>query len=199
MGGGGEYQPYDTAPPEPGQLPNIGGTAPILPEPTEEEELDEFLAQDVWNEQDPYDDWNRLTQCERDFFSSKPYHLINAIANRSEAENSAVERFGDCKVPENTHPLRNTIGDAYRHAYFSALNTQSMGYIDAKALGDAHECGTPLNEIDEKEMDLNNNDWGYLYGDTMSYINEAHFYTTFMDAVQNGQIKILQECLSEII
>ena len=163
--------------------------------PTEEEDLEAFLEQDVWNEEDPYDDWNKLTECEKDFFRSKPYNLPIALANKSKAENAAFERFGNCEVPLNNHPLHNTIGDAYRHAYFAALNTNGMGHNNARALGDAHECETPIEYLDEKEMDLNNNEWGYLYGDTMSYINEAHFYTTFMDAVQSGQIKILQKCL----
>lgn len=157
------------------------------------EDVDNFINQEVWDTQDPYDDWNALTQCERDFFSSNPHHLYNARSNKIEAQNAALERFGDCNNP-NSNPLHNTIGDAYRHAYFAALNTQNMGYNNAKALGDAHECDTDSDKLDEKDMDLNNNDWGYLYGDTMSYVDETHFYTSFMDAFQDGQIKILQEC-----
>ena len=30
-------------------------------------EADTFLSQNVWNTQDPYDKWNELTECERDF------------------------------------------------------------------------------------------------------------------------------------
>ena len=69
-----------------------------------------------------------------------------------------------------------------------------MGYTNAKALGDAHECDVPPYRLNEKQMDLYNNDWGYLYGSTVSFINEKQFYDSFMDAVSKGKIKIIQEC-----
>jgi hypothetical protein len=156
-------------------------------------EADSFLVQNVWNTQDPYDKWNRLTECEKDFFRSNLHHLINARANRTEAENTAFQRFGNCITPNN-RPMLNTIGDAYRHAYFAALNTHNMGYTNAKALGDAHECNTPSNELDQKQMDLHNNAWGYHYGSTVTFIDEDQFYNSFMIAFNSGQIKILQAC-----
>jgi len=128
-----------------------------------------FLDKDVWDDQNPYDKWNKLTECEKDFFRSNPQHLYTARGNRTEAERVAIERFGSCVNP-NGHPLRNTIGDA-------------------------HECDTKPEEENEKEMDLHNNAWGYHYGSTFSIISESQFYTTFMNAYNNGQIKILQQCL----
>lgn len=152
-----------------------------------------FLDQNVWDDQTPYDDWNRLTECERSFFKSNPHHLYTAQTNRKAAENVAMKRFKNCNNPNGT-ALHNTIGDAYRHAYFSALNTHNMGLSNAKKLGDAHECDTPSDKLNEKEMDLNNNDFGYLYGTTYSYINESQFYNAFMEAFKNKQIKIIQAC-----
>jgi hypothetical protein len=152
-----------------------------------------FFDNDVWDTQNPYDKWNKLTECEKDFFRSNPQHLLNARSNRAEAENAAYERFGNCKTP-NDRPMLNTIGDAYRHAYFAALNTHNMGYTNAKSLGDAHECDTPSDKIDQKVMDLHNNAWGYHYGSTFTIIDETQFYNTFMIAYNSGQIKILQEC-----
>lgn len=35
---------------------------------------------------------------------------------------------------------------------------------------------------------------GYLYGSTVSVVYEEQFYDSFMDAVNKGQIKIIQEC-----
>ena len=43
-------------------------------------------------------------------------------------------------------------------------------------------------------MDLHNNAWGYHYGSTFTFIDETQFYNSFMNAYNNGQIKILQEC-----
>lgn len=156
-------------------------------------DFDKFSLNDLWDNQGPYDDWNRLTQCEKDFFKRNPQHLYTARGNKSEAEKSSWNRFNNCKTPNGT-PMHNTIGDAYRHAYFAALNTHNMGYSNAKALGDAHECDVPSNKLNEKQMDLHNNAWGYHYGSTVSYINEEQFYTSFMDAFNRGQIKILQKC-----
>ena len=113
--------------------------------------------------------------------------------NKSAAEKASWKRFKDCKTPNRT-PMHNTIGDAYRHAYFAALNTHNMGYGKAKSLGDAHECDVPLSQLNEKKMDLQNNAWGYLYGSTVSYISEEQFYISFMDAFKKGKIKIIQEC-----
>ena len=154
---------------------------------------DDFWNNDVWNIQNPYDDWNRLTECEKAFFKSNPFALYLAKNNRSAAEKASWDRFKNCKTPTK-NPMHNTIGDAYRHAYFAALNTQNMGYNNAKKLGDAHECDVPQNKLNEKQMDLHNNAWGYLYGSTVSYISEEQFYTSFMDAFKKGKIKIVQEC-----
>lgn len=155
--------------------------------------VEKFIEEEVWNTENPYDDWNKLTDCEKDFFRNNPQHLYTARGNKAEAERAARQRFGNCNTPNN-RPMLNTIGDAYRHAYFAALNTHNMGHTNAKSLGDAHECDTPSNELDQKQMDLHNNAWGYHYGSTISIISESQFYTTFMNAFNSGQIKILQEC-----
>ena len=175
------------------------GEMPLFPcdNPTprgcEEADEEEFLEQNVWDTQEPYDKWNKITECERDFFRSNPQHLYTARGNKAKAEKVAWERFGNCNTP-NDRPMLNTIGDAYRHAYFAALNTHNMGHTNAKSLGDAHECDTPSNKLDQKQMDIHNNAWGYHYGSTISTITESQFYTTFMNAFNSGQIKILQEC-----
>ncbi|WP_456378083.1 DUF6973 domain-containing protein, partial [Lutibacter sp.] len=158
------------------------------------DDLTNFLNQNVWNLQNPYDKWNELTECEKDFFSSNPQHLFTARGNKAEAERAANERFGNCITPNNTHPLYQTIGDAYRHAYFAALNIHNMGYTNAKTLGDAHECNPNTSYGEDKAMDLHNNAWGYHYGSTFSIIDEDQFFRTFMNAYNNGQIKILVEC-----
>ena len=90
--------------------------------------------------------------------------------------------------------MYQTIGDAYRHAYFAALNTHNMGHTNAKSLGDAHECNPNTSNGEDKTMDLHNNAWGYHYGSTISTITESQFYTSFMSAFSSDQIKILQKC-----
>ena len=96
--------------------------------------VNDFAEEDVWNKEDPYTDWNKLTECEKTFFKSNPNLLWSAKSNKSRAKNAAKDRFGNCT---SIHPLHNTIGDAYRHAYFSALNARnsSFGYAKAVMLG----------------------------------------------------------------
>jgi hypothetical protein len=55
--------------------------------------------------------------------------------------------------------VHNGKGDAYRHAYFSALNSKSLGLDLAKRLGDAHE-NNPNQPNLERAMDLKNNHIG---------------------------------------
>ncbi|GAB4247406.1 MAG: hypothetical protein Tsb0034_26620 [Ekhidna sp.] len=103
------------------------------------------------------------------------------------AEIAAKQRFPECS-------LHNGIGDAFRHAYFSALNTQRMGYVNAKRLGDCHETETPSNRQNEKAMDLHNNQWGYNYASTYGVVQIDQFYNAFIEAVNNGEIEILKQC-----
>lgn len=157
--------------------------------------VSEFAEQDVWNKEDPYSDWNDLTECEKTFFKSNPNLLWSAKSNKSRAQNAAFNRFGDC-ITSDSKPLHNTIGDAYRHAYFSALNARnsSFGYAKAVMLGYAHECETPNNLLNEKDMDLHNNNWGFNYTKNNQQFSEAEFYTAFMNAYNNNEFIILKPC-----
>ena len=156
--------------------------------------VSKFVEEDVWNKEDPYTDWNRLTECEKTFFKSNPNLLWSAKSNRSRAQNAAKDRFGDCTSDDLA--LHNTIGDAYRHAYFSALNARnsSFGYTKAVMLGYAHECETPNDELNEKEMDLHNNNWGFNYSQNNQQFTEAEFYTAFKNAYNNNEFIILKPC-----
>ena len=153
----------------------MGSTSvPTIPdEPEEEEDLEAFLEQNVWDEENQYDDWNRLTECEKSFFSSNPHALIPARSNKSSAEKYAAQFFPSCDQ-------HNDIADAFRHSFFSALNYKSIGTSNAKELGDAHECDVPLNELPEKEMDLNNNNWGFTYASLNRNFTAEDFYVAFM-------------------
>lgn len=134
-----------------------------------------------------YDDWNRLTECEKEFFKSNPSTVFSVTENRKKAEEATSRLFPNCG-------LRNTLADAFRHAYFSALNTKSIGYSNASKLGDAHECETPSSELDEKIMDLKNNSWGYNYSLNHLNLTESQFYKDFISANQNNEIKTLKPC-----
>lgn len=75
------------------------------------------------------------------------------LTNAKQAEETARSRY-----PAST--LYNGKGDAFRHAYFHALNSITIGSELSTKLGDAHELGSDLTE---KAMDLYNNAFGRSY------------------------------------
>ncbi|WP_051959923.1 DUF6973 domain-containing protein [Sphingobacterium sp. ML3W] len=80
------------------------------------------------------------------------------LTNAKQAEQTAKAKF-------SSSTLYNGKGDAFRHAYFHALNSITIGSELSKKLGDAHEIGAPSLE---KEMDLYNNALG------RSYLQNSH-------------------------
>lgn len=75
------------------------------------------------------------------------------LTNAKQAETAAKAKF-------SSSTLYNGKGDAFRHAYFHALNSITIGPELSKKLGDAHEIGAPPLE---KQMDIFNNDVGRNY------------------------------------
>ncbi|MGB3464459.1 MAG: hypothetical protein WBA74_04285, partial [Cyclobacteriaceae bacterium] len=113
---------------------------------------EDFDDIDLNIDNDPY---KKLTRCEKDLI--KEGNVTEAFAveeNRIKTIAKTDELFG------NGRNLNNC-GDAFRHAYFSALNAQSLGIDLARRFGIAHECETPRQLSLEKEMDLHNNEIGF--------------------------------------
>lgn len=81
-------------------------------------------------------------------------YLANAYTAVTYVENNFNDGFWNGKA------------DAFRHTYFTALNSYDLGYDLAKRLSDAHEQtdGAPQHPM-EKTMDLHNNAIGLLFVD----------------------------------
>ncbi len=94
--------------------------------------------------------------------------------------------------------VHNGIGDAYRHAYWSALNSQDDGAGKAISFGLAHERSTPNNPYNEKQMDLNNNAWGATYASNHPNFTFNDFTSAINDAVANGSISIIEGDATEV-
>ena len=86
--------------------------------------------------------------------------------------------------------MLNGRGDAFRHAFFLALNTQDTGPI-AQLFSDAHESEVPAALALEKHMDLFNNGVGIDIGYSHLLTGEAALAGTVNVAVQNGLTKYL--------
>jgi hypothetical protein len=90
-------------------------------------------------------------------------------------------------------PYHNGKADAYRHAYFNALNSKLLGIELATALANAHE-NIPNNPPLEREMDLRNNQAGR---NAFLWLNQLypglHFFEAGLslklhEMMQNGQL-----------
>ena len=103
-----------------------------------------------------------------------PTQSVKIFNNSSTASNTASSLY-----KAETLYLGN--GDAFRHAYWNALNVKSVGADIAKAFANAHESETP--EGNDKTMDLRNNTVGRNIG--RSYSNSSN---KVIEAVNQGRL-----------
>ncbi|MDI9318910.1 MAG: RHS repeat-associated core domain-containing protein [Phycisphaerales bacterium] len=111
-----------------------------------------------------YDQWQKLTFEEKKVISTN-FHIINQLQkNRDLAFQKTAELFTGTES-EKTN-FYNDEADAFRHAYFNALNTQSFGFVLANKLGKAHEALDDEDKIKQNQMnmDLHNNFVGQQIG-----------------------------------
>ena len=149
-------------------------------------------AYDNWNEgnfppqEDGYEDtYNTLSNDEKSFVYRHPI-LAYKFNNNANKAKSAVEHFPNKK---------DGYGDAIRHCYWCALNQVSAGYNSslAKEFGDAHENKAD-NNINEKAMDLHNNNVGYSLGN-QAIVNgwsEEELLNQAINAANNGKLYMLK-------
>jgi len=115
-------------------------------------DFSQLLALNIFN-QDLYDIWNNLSQREKDLIKSFPMKAWNIFKNREIAENATRNKFGKNGL--------NDKSDAFRHAYYNAINTKKVGAYMAQLFSDAHESEVPSRFQLEKTMDLFNNSIGH--------------------------------------
>lgn len=95
----------------------------------------------------------RLTAREKALIAMFPVQAYLISRNIEPARNETVNIYGNNGL--------NDKSDAFRHAYFSALNARDVGVLFARLFGEAHESEVPSQLSLEKEMDLHNNEQGY--------------------------------------
>ena len=130
------------------------------------------------------DGYNNLTNEEKRLVRLYPIEAIKVQSNRDEAVEKTIEKFN-----VNGH---NDKSDAFRHAYFQALNVQDIGDALTKLFSDAHEQNPDQPEI-EKEMDLHNNSIGIDIGKTHDLPENSGIplEDRVMDALNNGELRII--------
>jgi RHS repeat-associated protein len=112
-----------------------------------------------------YDQWQKLTTEEKKLIATHPTIIKQLQKNRDLAFQKTAELFTGTESEKTG--FYNDEADAFRHAYFNALNTQSFGKDLAKKLGKAHEALDDPNAIkqNQKKMDLHNNAVGQDVGE----------------------------------
>ncbi len=90
--------------------------------------------------------------------------------------------------------LTDGYGDAFRHAYWMALNSEMHGKDSALEFGLLHET-SHVNSSASFNMDMNNNTWGATWGasDLNNAFNFSSFYHAFNSSISTGEISIINE------
>ncbi|TAE35797.1 MAG: hypothetical protein EAZ70_12090 [Runella slithyformis] len=122
-----------------------------------------------------------LNNAENNFYNTNQWMIPMAMANRAEAINRIGEYY--CSDADDFN------GNAFKHAYWSALNTWTFGAGYAQFMGQLHEGGSPaLNS----EMDLHNNQLGItIASEIPSSAGEEVLIQSILEAISNGQGKRL--------
>ncbi len=102
-----------------------------------------------------------LTKEEKLLVVAFPVQALIIRENKEPAETETENRFG--------FSARNDKSDAFRHAFFNAMNSNDAGDTVARLFSTAHESEVPANLILEVQMDLHNNDIGHTIGDDASF------------------------------
>lgn len=111
-----------------------------------------LLSLPIFN-QDPYNIWKNLSQAEKNLIKQLPLEAYGVFENRKIAEDETRARFGSNG--------RNDKSDAFRHAYYTLINSKVVGISTAELFSDAHESEVPNALLKEKQMDLFNNNVGH--------------------------------------
>jgi hypothetical protein len=133
--------------------------------------------------QDPYDVWRTLTKKEKEIFKLYPALAIIMNRNKRIAEQTTIQRYGNNGLNDNS--------DAFRHAYFNAINARDMGKYAAKLLSDAHESETPTRWALEVQMDLFNNNIGHEAGHNFDHYNDTQMSNLIFNKIMNGDGRYL--------
>jgi len=87
----------------------------------------------------------------------------------------------------------NDCTDAFRHAFFNALNAQEVGEELALLFSDAHECDPSPDRLKEREMDLLNNRVGIDIGSNNPTATDDEIKELVCSELEFGNLTILND------
>ena len=115
-------------------------------------------------------------------------HPINALLYVKPNAKKATHISNKLFLGKGKH---NGIGDAFRHALWSAFYARDIGIEEARDAGRSHE-GFPNNDIKEREMDLNNNEVGINSITGKKELSDEEVVDRVISAYENGELYIIQ-------
>ncbi len=132
------------------------------------------------------DKWNRLNNKEKDIIRwDVRFYKANSIEKNADAA---------FKMTEATYGRqgKGDESDAFRHAFWQAINTQSVGESFTRKWADAHEYGTPTNEVrTDLYMDIHNNDIGIEIGKANPKATPEELRDIIVDRISKGDLIII--------
>lgn len=138
---------------------------------------------------------NRLTSEEIKLYSSHPIKAAKAKSCADQAESSASNKY-------KAYTLWQGNGDAYRHAYWSALMTKKIDRNFAYDVGLAHEGLKSGYNFDKQnadtKMDISNNYSGRKIGTSNSSKSDSTISSVVKSNCSNGKLKRIRTYTSSV-
>lgn len=129
--------------------------------------------------------FGKLTPAEVAVIIRHPSVLEPLYRNQGIAKTEAARRY----------PRREQVdgrGDAFRHAYWSALMVRDCGLLIGARFTTAHEMFEG-NESAARDMDLHNNRIGHLIGALNPNGTDAHLAKLVQHALEDGHLMVLDQ------
>ena len=127
--------------------------------------------------------WKQTCSNEKRFLLNPKAFTV--FSNSEIAKNKAKEMFPEDKG-------RGTKKDAFRHALWQAMNVQSVGEDFTRKYSEAHEYGTPREDIHtDLFMDIHNNEVGIEIGRDNPNASVEDLCQIIQDRISNGDMLIL--------
>jgi hypothetical protein len=133
-------------------------------------------------------EWNKLNRQEKNIIRWDPqfYKAKTIEKNAGKATEMTKATFG--------HQGKGDESDAFRHAFWMALNTQEAGERFSQKWGDAHEYSTPVDEIrTDLYMDIHNNDVGIEIGKNNPNATPEELRDITLDRMSKGDLLIINK------
>lgn len=133
------------------------------------------------------DAWNELTLAERRFIKAHLAAAISFAIARQDALGETARNF----IPEAR--LDGRMGNAFQHAFWSALMTSAQGAALAEEFGNAHEARPTTGPVQEtlRDMDYYNNAVGRQVALENAGATKDQLSSKVMDAYLAGRLRIV--------